>query len=118
MFIPDPDFYPFRIPDLGSRIQKQQQNRGVKKIVVKPCFGATNSQNCKLFYFSNAENKIWASFQRIIDLITQKFVTKLLKIWGWDPRSGIRKKIYSGSRIREGSKRHRIPDPGSATLAL
>jgi hypothetical protein len=33
MFIPDPghDFYPFRIPDLGSRIQKQQQKKGVKK---------------------------------------------------------------------------------------
>jgi hypothetical protein len=29
--IPDPDFYPARIPDLGSRIQKQQQKRGVKK---------------------------------------------------------------------------------------
>ncbi len=34
MFIPDPDFYPSRIPDLGSRIQKQQQKRGMKKIVV------------------------------------------------------------------------------------
>jgi hypothetical protein len=31
------------------------------------------------------------------------------------PRSGIRKKTYSGSRI-QGSKRHRIPDP-HATLA-
>jgi hypothetical protein len=31
MFIPDPDFYPSRIPDLWSRIQKQQQKRGVKK---------------------------------------------------------------------------------------
>jgi hypothetical protein len=31
MFIPDPDFYPSRIPDLGSRIQKQQQKRDVKK---------------------------------------------------------------------------------------
>jgi hypothetical protein len=30
--IPDPDFYPSRIPDLGPRIQKQQQKRGVKKI--------------------------------------------------------------------------------------
>jgi hypothetical protein len=28
-----------------------------------------------------------------------------------DPRSGIRKKTFSGSRI-QGSKRHRIPDPG------
>jgi hypothetical protein len=31
MFIPDPDFYPSRIPDLGTRIQKQQQKRWVKK---------------------------------------------------------------------------------------
>jgi hypothetical protein len=53
--------------------------------------------------------KIWASFQRIIDFFTQKFVTKLLKIWGWDLGSG---KTYFGSRIRvQGSKRHRIPDP-------
>ncbi len=29
--IPDSDFYPSRIQDLGSRIQKQQQKRGVKK---------------------------------------------------------------------------------------
>ncbi len=29
--IPDPDFYPSRISDPGSRIQKQQQKRGVKK---------------------------------------------------------------------------------------
>jgi hypothetical protein len=29
--IPDPDFYPSRIPDLGSRIQKQQPKREVKK---------------------------------------------------------------------------------------
>jgi hypothetical protein len=29
--ISDPDFYPSRITDLGSRIQKQQQKREVKK---------------------------------------------------------------------------------------
>jgi hypothetical protein len=29
--IPDPDFYPARILDPGSQIQKQQQKRGVKK---------------------------------------------------------------------------------------
>jgi hypothetical protein len=29
--IPDPDFYPSRIPDLGSQIQKQQQKRAMKK---------------------------------------------------------------------------------------
>ncbi len=35
------------------------------------------------------KKKIWASFKRIIELFTQKFVTKLLKIWGWDPGSEI-----------------------------
>jgi len=32
--------------------------------------------------------KTFASFQRIIELFTQKFVTKLSKIWVWDPGSG------------------------------
>ncbi len=32
--IPDLDFYPSRIPDLRSRIQNQQQKRGVKKNVL------------------------------------------------------------------------------------
>jgi hypothetical protein len=56
-----------------------------------------------------------ANFQRIMELFTQKIVTKLSKIWVWDPgseirdlRSGIRKKTYSESRI-QGLKRHRIP---------
>jgi hypothetical protein len=40
--IPDLDFYPSRIPDLGSRIQKQQQKREVKKkLDVKPFYVAT-----------------------------------------------------------------------------
>jgi hypothetical protein len=34
------------------------------------------------------KKKIWASFQRIIELFTQKFVTTLSKIWIWDPGSG------------------------------
>jgi hypothetical protein len=36
--IPDPDFYPSRIPDLRSRIQKQQQKTGVKKIFLSNHF--------------------------------------------------------------------------------
>jgi hypothetical protein len=43
------------------------------------------------------KKKIWANFQRIIELFTQKIVTKLSKIWLWDP----------GSRINL----FRIPDP-------
>jgi hypothetical protein len=67
------------------------------------------------------KKKIWANFQRIIELFTQKIVTNLSKIWVWDPgyeirdpRSGIRRNLF---RIRDprsqirGSKRHRIPDP-------
>ncbi len=55
---------------------------------------------------------IWANFQRIIELFTQKIVKKLSKIWVWDPGSETRKKLIPdpGSRI-QGSKRHRIPDP-------
>ena len=34
------------------------------------------------------KKKIWP-FQRIIELFSQKIVTKLLKIWGWDP--GVKK---------------------------
>jgi hypothetical protein len=63
--------------------------------------------------------KIWANFQRIIEVFTQKIVTKLSKLWVWDPGSEIRdpEKIYSGYRI-QGSKRHRIPDPGSGSATL
>jgi hypothetical protein len=60
------------------------------------------------------KKKMLANFQRIIELFTQKIVTKLSKIWVWDPGSEIRdpEKTYSGSRIQvQGSKRHRIPDP-------
>jgi hypothetical protein len=49
------------------------------------------------FIFEKLKKKIWANFQRIIELFTQKIVTKLSKIWVWDP----------GSRL-QGSKRHRI----------
>jgi hypothetical protein len=59
------------------------------------------------------KKNIWANFQRIIDL-TQKIVTKLSKIWVWDPgseiwdpRSGIRKKPIPDPGVKK------APDPGS-----
>ncbi len=67
------------------------------------------------------KKNILASFQKILELFTQKFVTKLSKIWVWDPGSEILdpEKTYSGSRIRvQGSKRHLIPDPGSGSATL
>jgi hypothetical protein len=49
------------------------------------------------------KKKIWANFPRIIELFTQKIVTKLSKIWVWAP----------GSEIRDPEKNlFRIPDPG------
>ncbi len=48
--------------------------------------------------------KICANFQRIIELISQKIVTKLYKIWVWDPGSEIRDPGY-------GKNLFRIPDP-------
>ncbi len=50
------------------------------------------------FSFEVLKKKIWANFQRIIEPFTQKIVTKLSKIWLWDPGSG--KNLF------------RIPDPG------
>jgi hypothetical protein len=53
------------------------------------------------FSFEVLKKKIWANFQRIIELFTQKIVTKLSKLWIWDPGSG--KNLF------------RIPDPGVKT---
>jgi hypothetical protein len=75
-------------------------------------FGVINFTKLYYFIFEMLKTKIWANFQRIIELFTQTIVSKLSKIWVWDPGSEVRdpEKTYSGSRI-QGSKRHRIPDP-------
>jgi hypothetical protein len=52
--IPDPEFYPFQIPDLGSRIPDPKtatKDRGEKKLVVKPFFVATNFTKWKIILF-------------------------------------------------------------------
>jgi hypothetical protein len=94
--IPDPDFYPSRIPGHGSRIPDPKtatKERGKKKVRKK---------------------KIWANFQRIIELFTKKIVKTLLKIWSWDPGSGIRDPGSGKNLFRipdPGVKKHPIPDP-------
>ncbi len=105
--IPDPDFYPSRIPDHGSRIsdpgsrnQKQQWKTLVKKNLSSYLFfGVLNFTKLNYFIFKMLKKKIWANFKKIIEFFTQKIVSKLSKIWVWDPGSAIRKKP--------------IPDPGS-----
>jgi hypothetical protein len=61
------------------------------------------------------KKKIWANFQRIIKLFTQKIVPKLSKIYGFgirDPRS--RKKTF---RIPDPGVK-KAPDPGSGSATL
>ncbi len=78
-----------RIPDLGSHIQKQQQKREVKKISCHTFLCSHKFHKIvNYFSFEVLKKKIWANFQRIIELFTKKIVKKLLKIWSWDPRSG------------------------------
>jgi hypothetical protein len=101
--IPNPDFYPSRIlipdPKTATKV------RGEKKLL-SYLFCSYKFRKIEYYFiFEMPNKKIWANFQRIIEVFTQKIVTKLSKISVWDPE-----KIYSGSRI-QGSKRHRIPDP-------
>jgi hypothetical protein len=58
--IPDPDFYPSRIPDPGSRIpdpKTGRKERGEKKTFVKLFFVATNFPKCKIILFLNCSRK-------------------------------------------------------------
>jgi hypothetical protein len=104
MFFPDPDFYP-------SRIQKQQQKRGVKKISCHTFFCSHKFHIVEnYFIFEMLKKKMWANFQRIIELFTQKIVTKLSKIWDWDPEKNL-------SRIPDPGVK-KAPDPGSGSATL
>jgi hypothetical protein len=72
------------------------------------------------------KKKIWANFQRIIELFTKKIVKKHLKIWSWDPGSEIRDPGSGKNQFRipdTGSRGQKAPNPGSripdpATLGI
>jgi hypothetical protein len=103
------------IPNPGSRIPDPKtatKERGEKKLLSYLFYSHKFNKIVNYFMFEMLNKKIWDNFQRVIELFTPKIVTKLSKIWVWDPGSEIRdpEKTYSGSRI-QGSKRHRIPDP-------
>ncbi len=69
------------------------KDKGEKKYLVIPFFGAINFTKLNYFIFEMLKKKIWANFQRIIELFTQKIVTKLSNIWVWGQKG-------TGSRIR------------------
>jgi hypothetical protein len=53
MFIPDPDLYPFRIPDPKTATKE----RGEKQIFVKPFVAATNFAKLKIILFFKCGRK-------------------------------------------------------------
>ncbi len=61
------------------------------------------------------KKKIWPNFQRIVELITQKIVTKLSKIWVRDLVSEFRDPEKTLFRIPDPGVK-KAQDPGSATL--
>jgi hypothetical protein len=94
MFIPDPDFYPSRIPYPKTATKE----RGEKKIF--HTFFCSHKfhkiENYRYLIFEMLKKKLWASFQKIIELFTQKVITKLSKIWVWDPEKNLsRIRIYN-----------------------
>jgi hypothetical protein len=122
MFIPDPGsrIQIFTHPGSGSRIQKQQQKKGVKKIFCQTFFCSHKFHKIENYFsFEMLNKKIWANFQRIIDLFTQKIVIKLSKRWVWDP--GSVKNLFRipdpGSRGQKGTG-SQIQDPGSGSATL
>ncbi len=67
-------FYPSRIPDLKTSTKE----RGEKKCVVYTFFCSHKFHKIvNYFIFEMLKKNIWPSFQRIVELFTQKFVTKL-----------------------------------------
>jgi hypothetical protein len=62
------------------------KERGEKILVVIPFFCSHKFYKIEnYFIFGMLKKKMWANFQRIIELFTQKIVTKLSKIWVWGP---------------------------------
>ncbi len=92
MFIPDPDFYPSRIPDPKTGKKKRE---GWKNICCHTFFCSHKFHNIvNYFIFEMLKKKIRANFQRIIELLSIKMTLSSQKKWVWD----------SGSEIREPEK--------------
>jgi hypothetical protein len=98
----------------GSRIPDPKtatKERGEKKILCHTFLCSHKFHKLgHYFSFEVLKKKIWSNFHRIIELFTQKIVTKLSKVWVWDPGSG-----KNLSRIPDPGVK-KAPDPGSATL--
>jgi hypothetical protein len=109
--IPDPDFYPSRIPDLGSKNSTVPKEKDEKNFCYHTFFCSHKFHKIEYYViFEMLKKKILANFQRIVEVFTQKIFNMLSNTWVWDPGSG--KNLF---RIPDpGDKK--APDPGSATM--
>ncbi len=108
--VADPDFFPSRIPDPKTATKE----RGEEKIFCHTFLCSHKFHKIENYFsFEVLKKKIWANFQ-FYRTFTQKIVTKLSKIWLWDPGSGIWKKLF---RIPDPGVK-KAPDPGSRSATL
>ncbi len=106
--IPDPDFYPSRIPDLGSKNSNKRD--GWEKNLCHTIFCSHKFPKLQIILFLKCRKNFLGQFSKNYRTFYPKNCQEALKNMGLE--SGIRdpEKTYPGSRI-QGSKRHRIPDP-------
>jgi hypothetical protein len=66
------------------------------------------SDSCRYFIFDQIKKKKRANLQLTVVLFIQKIVTKLSKMWVWDPASEIRdlETTCFGSRISASDPQH------------
>ncbi len=87
--------------NLSSPATRGPDDGGVAQLLQKDCPG-----NLPVLRIRDVYPGSRANFQRIIELLTQKIVNKLSKIWVWNPRFGIRKKPIPDPGVKK------APDPG------
>jgi hypothetical protein len=63
-----------------------------------------------MLFFKRLKKTIWANFQRIVEVFTQKIFNMLSNIWVWDPGSGKNLFWIPDPGV------NKALDPGSATL--
>jgi hypothetical protein len=109
--IPDPDFYPSRIPD-PKTVTKE---RGEKNFCYHTFFCGHKFHKIEYYViFEMLKKKFLGNFQRIVEVFSQKIFNMLSNIWVWDLGSGIRKKPIPdpGFRGQKGTgSRIQDPDP-------
>jgi hypothetical protein len=101
-WILDPDFFHFTHPDPGSRIPDPKtvtKERGEKNFCQTFFCSHKFHKIVNYFIFEMLKKKNFGQFSKNYRTFYPKIVTKLSKIWVWDPGSG--------------KNPFRIPDPGS-----